>query len=189
MGRICLKAPGNYSASIWSYNFSICLCERPKPNIFINSGFLKHVGPLSYGFEYTKVLSKSKKSNKPRWNMFVWKTGIWQFEILKSLKGWKGGCRQILTVNVWKFGNGRGDNNESYFWWVQSNLRCRSFWDNKKGKSTWRFLDKIFEILKHFWWSWNLSKSYLGTVIFFKGTPPNTANARKHSHTLFRLFF
>ena len=28
--KICLKAPGNYSAPIWSYTFPICLWEHPK---------------------------------------------------------------------------------------------------------------------------------------------------------------
>ena len=50
--KICLKAPGNYSASFWSYYFSICLCERPKLHISMNSGFFTPVGTLIYGFEY-----------------------------------------------------------------------------------------------------------------------------------------
>ena len=40
------KAPGNYSASFWAYKFSICLCERPKPNISMISGFLDPWEPL-----------------------------------------------------------------------------------------------------------------------------------------------
>ena len=56
MEMICLKAPGNYSASVWTYNFSICLCERSKPNISMISGFLRPVGTLIYGFEYAKSL-------------------------------------------------------------------------------------------------------------------------------------
>ena len=40
MENISLKAPRDFSASFWSYNFSILLCERPKPNIFMISGVL-----------------------------------------------------------------------------------------------------------------------------------------------------
>ena len=37
--KIGLKALGNYSASYWSYNFSICLWERPKLPMSMISGF------------------------------------------------------------------------------------------------------------------------------------------------------
>ena len=40
------KAPGNYFASFWSDNFPILLCERPKPNISMISGFLDPQDPL-----------------------------------------------------------------------------------------------------------------------------------------------
>ena len=39
MAKICLKAPSYYSASFWIHNFSICLWERPKPLMFMISGF------------------------------------------------------------------------------------------------------------------------------------------------------
>ena len=42
---IGLKAPGNYSASSWSYNLSILFCEGPKPNISMNFGFLDPGNP------------------------------------------------------------------------------------------------------------------------------------------------
>ena len=48
---ISLKAPGNYSASIRTYNLSICLCERPKHNISMISRFSKVVGTFICGFE------------------------------------------------------------------------------------------------------------------------------------------
>ena len=51
-----LKALWNYSASVWTYNFSICLCDRPKPNISTITGFLRPVGTLIYWFEYTSSL-------------------------------------------------------------------------------------------------------------------------------------
>ena len=56
MEKIGLKAPGSYYAPFWSYNFLICLCERLKLNIFMISGFLRLVGNLMYGFEYTNSL-------------------------------------------------------------------------------------------------------------------------------------
>ena len=37
--------------------------ERPKPNMFMISGFLRPVGTLIYGLEYTKALGKSKILN------------------------------------------------------------------------------------------------------------------------------
>ena len=38
--KIGLKAPGNYSASFWSYNFSLCSWERPKNLISMIPGFV-----------------------------------------------------------------------------------------------------------------------------------------------------
>ena len=49
--------------SIWTCNFSICLCERPKPNIFMISGFLRPVGTLIYGFVYGFEYTKSFQKN------------------------------------------------------------------------------------------------------------------------------
>ena len=40
MEIIGFKAPGNYSASIRSNRFSILSLEKPKPTIFMISGFL-----------------------------------------------------------------------------------------------------------------------------------------------------
>ena len=40
MEIIGLKSPGNYSASVRTYNFSILSCERPKPNMSMISGFV-----------------------------------------------------------------------------------------------------------------------------------------------------
>ena len=39
MEKICLKAPGNYSAPIWSYKCSICLWEKPETLMSMISGF------------------------------------------------------------------------------------------------------------------------------------------------------
>ena len=61
MAKICLKAPQSYSAPIWTYNFSICLCERTKPNISMISEFLRPVGALISGFGYAKSFGTSMK--------------------------------------------------------------------------------------------------------------------------------
>ena len=45
----------DYSASVRTYNCSNCLCEKPKPNIFRISGFLRPVGTLICGFDYAKL--------------------------------------------------------------------------------------------------------------------------------------
>ena len=50
MEIIGLKVAGNYSAPFWTYEFSICLCERPTPNISMIYGFLRPVGILICGF-------------------------------------------------------------------------------------------------------------------------------------------
>ena len=55
---IGLKAPGEYSAPFWSYNFSISLLERAKSHNFMISGFAGPVIPLFYGFKYTEILAK-----------------------------------------------------------------------------------------------------------------------------------
>ena len=56
-----LKAPWNYSASISTYNFSLCLCERSKPNISMISAFLDPWEPLLMNLNIPKLLSKYKK--------------------------------------------------------------------------------------------------------------------------------
>ena len=52
------KALYNYSVSIWTYDFSIWLCERPKANISMISRFVWPVGTLIYGFEFTQITFK-----------------------------------------------------------------------------------------------------------------------------------
>ena len=65
MQRICLKAPGNYSGSIWSYKFSICLWENPNNFIYPISGFLdvslKPKTNIFYLWRPQDTLNKSKK--------------------------------------------------------------------------------------------------------------------------------
>ena len=56
------KAPYNYSASIWTYNFSICLCETPKPNISMISGFVESWEPLFMDLDIPKYFKKSENS-------------------------------------------------------------------------------------------------------------------------------
>ena len=56
---IGLKAPGNYSDQFRFNKISVLLCEGPKPNISKMFGFLT-LGPLIYGFKYTKILKYFK---------------------------------------------------------------------------------------------------------------------------------
>ncbi len=51
-----LKAPGNYSDQFWFNKMSVSLCEGPRPQNSMISGFLRPVGTLIYGFEYTNSL-------------------------------------------------------------------------------------------------------------------------------------
>ena len=53
---ICWKAPSNYSASFWTYRFSILWLEKPQTSICMISGFLGLVGTLIYKFLYAKIL-------------------------------------------------------------------------------------------------------------------------------------
>ena len=56
MEKIGLKAPGNYSASSWTNNFSILLLENPQSPIFMISGFLALAGTLVYRFNIPRYL-------------------------------------------------------------------------------------------------------------------------------------
>ena len=66
MKIIGLKAPGNYSASIWIYNFPICLWENPKNDHVFDFGTFGRVpepqNHLFYPFETHGYLTKSRKS-------------------------------------------------------------------------------------------------------------------------------
>ena len=55
---IGLKAPGNYSASFWSNEISVILCEGPKPNISMISGFLEPWSPVFMAFIIPKILQR-----------------------------------------------------------------------------------------------------------------------------------
>ena len=84
MERIGLKAPGNHSASIWTDTFSLCLCEKPKPNISMISEFLRPIGTLICWFEYAKALQPIKKSKKLvqiYYCLKIWIWEIWIFEM------------------------------------------------------------------------------------------------------------
>ena len=51
-----LKAPGNYLDQFWSDKILVLLCEGPKPQKSMISGFVEPLGTLIYGFRYTKRL-------------------------------------------------------------------------------------------------------------------------------------
>ena len=60
-----LKAPGSYSASIWSYNFSICLWEIPKTIMFMISVLLNgSPSPKTIYFHLWRPQDTSKRSKK-----------------------------------------------------------------------------------------------------------------------------
>ncbi len=56
-----LKAPGDYSDQFWSNKMSVLLCEVPKPNIFMISGFLNPWSPLFMEVNIQKILQTNKK--------------------------------------------------------------------------------------------------------------------------------
>ena len=62
-----LKAPGNYSDQFWSKKISALLCEGPKPNISMFSGFVNPWEPLvmdSIILEYFENIGKLWKHFK-----------------------------------------------------------------------------------------------------------------------------
>ena len=60
--KIGLKAPGSYSGSFWSNKFSTLLLERPKPNIFMISGFLTPGNPYLWIWIYQITFENMRKS-------------------------------------------------------------------------------------------------------------------------------
>ena len=68
IARIRLKAPGNHSASIWSYNISICSWENPKTFFSMISG-LFNVSPsptikIIYLLRHQDTLNISMKKSQ-----------------------------------------------------------------------------------------------------------------------------
>ena len=57
-----LKAPENYSASFWSHTISVLLCEGPKPNISMISGFLSRGEPLYMDLNIPKYFKTYKRN-------------------------------------------------------------------------------------------------------------------------------
>ena len=57
MENICLKAAGNYSASVWINLFLILSLENLQPSIFMISAFLGLVGFLIHGFNIPKIVN------------------------------------------------------------------------------------------------------------------------------------
>ena len=53
-----LNAPGNYSASCWTNKILVLLCEEPKPNMFMISGYLTPGEPLFMTFNIPKILQR-----------------------------------------------------------------------------------------------------------------------------------
>ena len=80
---IGLKAPGNYSASIWSYSFSICLWERLKTFISMISGF-SDVSP-SPGINYFHLLRHQDTLTKSRRSQIL--SECYYFHII-NIKKW-----------------------------------------------------------------------------------------------------
>ena len=77
----------------------------------------------------------------------------WKINFVESLKSWNldGPC-----LKSWEWCGGH-QNWELLF--GGSRTICFNDRSEKHGKQHMGDLDKIFELLKHFWWSWNLSKS------------------------------
>ena len=86
-----LKAPGNYSASIWINNFSICLWENPQtphlPDFGIFEPVTKPPNQLFVSLETPGYLKEIKKSP---WNIFknivFIKLGILNIHVLTVLE-------------------------------------------------------------------------------------------------------
>ena len=59
---ISLKTPGVYLDQFWSDKISVLLCEGPKPNISMISGFLSPGEPLSTDLNIPKYFKKYKNN-------------------------------------------------------------------------------------------------------------------------------
>ena len=65
------KAPGNYSASFWSNKFSVLLCDGPKLQNSMISGFSNPKGRLFLDFNIPKNFKEYKKyGNIFKYNIF-----------------------------------------------------------------------------------------------------------------------
>ena len=80
---IHLKAPGNYSASIWTYNFLNCLWENPKTLISMISGFSDV--SLTPKTNYLYLLRHQDTSNNPRNPKSLLKIWFYEFQKVGSL--------------------------------------------------------------------------------------------------------
>ena len=121
---IGLKAPGNYSASIWSNIFSICLWESPKLFISMISAFLDVSRPPKtnyfYLWRHQDTQRKSKKSLEHFKDMIFVNLNISEIHIfdnfrkdghrkmmkIRLIKSWNSWIRhQYLSNMKWKFDN------------------------------------------------------------------------------------
>ena len=106
------KAPGNSPVSFLSNKILVILCEGPKPNISMISGFLTPGGPLSmdsniptYVQKYAKIWKRvrtyyfCKSGNLECWK--CWKVRVPNFVDFRNL------IFEILKIKrmIWEFGN------------------------------------------------------------------------------------
>ena len=105
---IGLKAPGNYSASFWSNEILVLLCEGQKPNISMIS---ESVNPWSLVF---MVLIYQVTSNNIRTYMGTSLQDIFTYlDFHVFVIFWKGGHRQMMKIRLIKFWN-HGDGTNIY---------------------------------------------------------------------------
>ena len=87
---IRLKTPGNYSVSTWINNFSICLCENPKPLISMISGFPSPPFPpqtcCSYFLKHQDTSNKSRRIPRTFKNIIFPNISFWKTPIVTLLE-------------------------------------------------------------------------------------------------------
>ena len=96
-----MKAPGNYLDQIWSNKISVLLCEEPKPNISMISGFLRPGEPLFIEFIIPNYFNIIRKTWKHVWLFLqIWEST--QLKILETL------CTELLeSFVIWNFENSK----------------------------------------------------------------------------------
>ena len=148
MEIIRLKALGNYSASFWSYNISICLWERPKLLSSMISGFPNvslFSTPIIVIFGDLRIRQQKSKKNSqlileilmlifleiPRIRLMTsWKYRIWcQYLSIKKHE-WKFG--NMESLNLWNF---EMLNPRNFELWNQDTCKPRNF-ETKKANKT-----------------------------------------------------
>ena len=132
MGKIGSKAPGNYSASFWSYNFSILLCERPNLTFPWFMDFWTRGDPYLWIWIYHVIwdLGTPEHMSSPRntWILEPRNTCwfLWIFRIPEHMSGPRKGSQIKHAPSIMHCQHLFGKITFSKFWELQGNT-CKKW--------------------------------------------------------------